>query len=39
MFRDQNMSAIYLYAFQGPYQKDTIHVEEYRVFIFIEILF
>ncbi|CAF2669769.1 unnamed protein product [Rotaria sp. Silwood2] len=28
---DQNVSATYLYSFQGPYQKDAIHLEEYKV--------
>ncbi|CAF0974749.1 unnamed protein product [Rotaria sordida] len=38
-FEDQNMSATYLYAFQGPYQKDTIHLEEHKVMFNSEIFF
>jgi hypothetical protein len=32
--RDQNVSAVYLYAFQGPYQKDTVQFEEHKVVFF-----
>ncbi|CAM4802081.1 unnamed protein product [Rotaria magnacalcarata] len=38
-FEDQNMSASYLYAFQGPYQKDTMHLEEYKAMFNSEIFF
>ncbi|UJR38360.1 hypothetical protein I4U23_031030 [Adineta vaga] len=38
-FEDQNMSAIYLYTFQGPYQKDTVHLEEHRAMFNSEIFF
>ncbi|CAF1312049.1 unnamed protein product [Adineta ricciae] len=38
-FEDQNMSAIYLYAFQGPYQKDTVHLEEQKAMFNSEIFF
>ncbi len=30
--RDQNMSAVYLYSFQGPYQKSAVTSEEQKVF-------
>ncbi|CAF4070554.1 unnamed protein product [Rotaria sp. Silwood2] len=36
---DQNVSATYLYSFQGPYQKDAIHLEEYKAMFNSEIFF
>ncbi|CAF0875319.1 unnamed protein product [Rotaria sp. Silwood1] len=38
-FEDQNMSATYLYSFQGPYQKNRIPLEEYKAMFNSEIFF
>ena len=37
--RDQNTSAVYLYAFQGPYQKEAVSTEEQKVMFNSEIFF
>ncbi|CAF1396499.1 unnamed protein product [Adineta steineri] len=38
-FEDSNMSAVYLYSFQGPYQKDTVPLDEHKVMFNSEIFF
>ncbi|CAF1274709.1 unnamed protein product [Didymodactylos carnosus] len=38
-FEDQNTSAIYLYSFKGPYQKDTLPTNEERAIFDAEIFF
>jgi sodium/hydrogen exchanger-like protein 6/7 len=38
-FEDQNMSAVYLYTFQGPYQKSALMFEEQKAMFNSEIFF
>lgn len=39
IFRDQNMSAVYLYTYQGPYQKAALSFEEQKAMFNAEIFF